>query len=107
MESFGLGSALSAIQGGQMVYFHTKNTNLGKFMRVYEDVVLLSGHLVYFIAIWYILWPFGIFHGHLVYFMAIWYISWPFGIFYVWPFGIFYGLWYIFIALYMCVLKTK
>jgi hypothetical protein len=29
-------------------------------------------------AIWYILWPFGIFYGHLVYFMAIWYILWPF-----------------------------
>jgi hypothetical protein len=25
-------------------------------------------------AIWYILWPFGIFCGHLEYFMAIWYI---------------------------------
>jgi hypothetical protein len=33
-------------------------------------------------AIWYILWPFGIFYGHLVYFMAIWYIVW--------------SLWYIF-----------
>jgi hypothetical protein len=44
------------------------------------------GHLVYFVAIWYILrpfgifcsiwyilWPFGIFCGHLVYFVAIWY----------------------------------
>jgi hypothetical protein len=40
------------------------------------------GHLVYFMAIWYILWPFGIFYGHLVYFMAIRYILWPFGIFY-------------------------
>jgi hypothetical protein len=47
-------------------------------------------------AIWYILWPFGIFYGHLVYFMAIWYILWSFGIFYghlvIWyifpPFGI-------------------
>jgi hypothetical protein len=29
---------------------------------------------IYFMAIWYILWPFGIFYGHLVYFMAIWYI---------------------------------
>jgi hypothetical protein len=37
--------------------------------------------LVYFMAIWYILWPFGIFYGHLLYFMAIWYILWPFGIF--------------------------
>jgi hypothetical protein len=24
-------------------------------------------HLVYFVAFWYILWPFGIFCGHLVY----------------------------------------
>jgi hypothetical protein len=34
-------------------------------------------------AIWYIIWPFGIFYGHLVYFMAILNILWPFGIFYV------------------------
>jgi hypothetical protein len=27
----------------------------------------------------HILWPFCIFYGHLVYFMAIWYILWPFG----------------------------
>jgi hypothetical protein len=51
-------------------------------------------------AIWYILWPFGIFYGkliycnlvvlwqfgkfygHFVYFLAIWYILWPFGIFF-------------------------
>jgi hypothetical protein len=30
------------------------------------------GHLVYFTAICYILWPFGIFYGYLVYFMVIW-----------------------------------
>jgi hypothetical protein len=42
---------------------------------------IFCGHLVYFMAIWYILWPFGIFYGHLVYFMAIWYILWTFGIF--------------------------
>jgi hypothetical protein len=33
-------------------------------------------------AIWYILWPFGIFYGHLVYIMAIWYIFPRFGILY-------------------------
>jgi hypothetical protein len=45
----------------------------------------------------FILWPFGQFSGHLVYFMAIWYIFmviwfilWPFGIF-LWPFSLFYG----------------
>jgi hypothetical protein len=38
--------------------------------------------VVYFMAIWYILWPFGIFSGHLVYFMAIWYIFPRFGTMY-------------------------
>jgi hypothetical protein len=33
-----------------------------------EDVGVFYGHLAYFTAIWYILWPFGIFYGHLVYF---------------------------------------
>jgi hypothetical protein len=28
---------------------------------------ILNGHWVYFTAIGYILWPFGIFHGYLVY----------------------------------------
>jgi hypothetical protein len=46
-----------------------------------NGVDIYYGHLVYFTAIWYILWPFGIFCGHLVYFVAIWYILWPFGIF--------------------------
>jgi hypothetical protein len=32
-------------------------------------------------AIWYILWPFGISYGHLVHFVAIWDILWPLGIF--------------------------
>jgi hypothetical protein len=31
---------------------------------------------------WYILRQLGIFYGHLVYFVAIWYILWPFGIFF-------------------------
>jgi hypothetical protein len=44
-------------QGCQMVCFQTKNTNLGKFWRVFQWKIL-----VYFMAIWYILWPFG----HLV-----------------------------------------
>jgi hypothetical protein len=43
--------------------------------------------LEYFVVIWYILWPFGIFYAHLVYFMAIWYI--------LWPFGIFFPFWYV------------
>jgi hypothetical protein len=36
-----------------------------------EDFGLFYGHLVYFTAILYILWPLGIFCGHLVYFMVI------------------------------------
>jgi hypothetical protein len=35
---------------------------------------IFCGHLVYFVAIWYILWPFDIF-------VAIWYIVLPFGMF--------------------------
>jgi hypothetical protein len=33
-----------------------------------EDVGKLYGHLVYFTAIWYILWPLGTFHGYLIHF---------------------------------------
>jgi hypothetical protein len=43
-----------------MVYFQTKNPNVGKFWEglSMEDV----------------LWPFGTFYGNVVYFVAIWYI---------------------------------
>jgi hypothetical protein len=37
---------------------------------------------IYFVAIWFILRPFGIFRGHFVYFMVIWYIFTVFGMFY-------------------------
>jgi hypothetical protein len=37
--------------------------------------------LVYFMSIWSILLPFGIFCGHLIYFVVVWYILWSFGIF--------------------------
>jgi hypothetical protein len=46
----------TADQGCQMVYFQTKNLNLGKFWRVFQWKVL-----VYVMAIWYILWSIGIF----------------------------------------------
>jgi hypothetical protein len=39
------------------------------------------------VAIWYILWPFGIFYCHLVYFVAIWYI--------LLSFGIYFSYWYV------------
>jgi hypothetical protein len=52
-----------------MVYFQTKNTNLGKFWRAFDWKIL-----IYFMAIWYILLIFGIFYDHLVLFVSIWYI---------------------------------
>jgi hypothetical protein len=43
-----------------------------------EDVRIFNGHLayltivlVYFVAIWYILWQFGIFYSYLVYFPVL------------------------------------
>jgi hypothetical protein len=63
-------------QGCQMACF-TIEPKMGKFWRDLQRKML-----VYFMAIWYILWPFGIYcYGHLVYFVAIWYTSWLFGIF--------------------------
>jgi hypothetical protein len=43
-------------QSCQMVYFQTKNPNLGKFWRALEWIMW-----VYFMTIWNTLWPFGIF----------------------------------------------
>jgi hypothetical protein len=63
----------------QMTYFQTKNPNFGNFWRVLQWKML-----VYFIAFWSNLRPFGIIFAHLVYFVAIWYVLLPFG-------GIFYG----------------
>jgi hypothetical protein len=54
-----------------MVYFQTKTLNLGKFWRVLQRKLL-----VYFVAIWSILRPFGIFFCHSVY---LWYIFPRFG----------------------------
>jgi hypothetical protein len=50
-----------------MVYFQTKNPNLGKFCTVLrmEDIGIFHGRLVYLPTIWNYLWPFGIFYGHL------------------------------------------
>jgi hypothetical protein len=92
-----------------MVYFQTKNSNLGKFWKVLQKKILVFlwliclfyglmvfcmanwyivwpigtfwGHLVHFVVIWYILWSFGTFCGHLVHFVVIWYILWSFGTF--------------------------
>jgi hypothetical protein len=59
----------SAKQGCQMVYFQTKNTNLGKFWRALKWKML-----VYVMVIWNILRPFDILYSHLV-------MLWSFGIF--------------------------
>jgi hypothetical protein len=63
--------------GCQMAYFQTKNPNLGKFWRVLQWKMLK-----YFMVKWSILWPFGILSSHLVYIMAIWYIFPSFGMLY-------------------------
>jgi hypothetical protein len=47
------------LQGCQMAHFQSKNPNLGKFWRFLQWKILL-----YFMAIWFILLPFGIFCGH-------------------------------------------
>jgi hypothetical protein len=39
-----------------------------------EDTGIFYDHLVCFIAILYILWPFGTFYGYLVYFSPFWYV---------------------------------
>jgi hypothetical protein len=60
-----------------MVYFQTKNPNLGKFWRVLlamKDVGIFYDHMVYFNAIPSILWPFGIFCGHFGTIFQFWYI---------------------------------
>jgi hypothetical protein len=69
-----------------MVYFRTQNSNLGKFWRT-----LKLKMLVYFMVIWNIFRPFGIFYGHLEYISAICYILWSLGNIVV--------IWYIFLCL--------
>jgi hypothetical protein len=61
-----------------MVYFQTKNPNWGKFWRVLQRMML-----VYFVDIWYILRPIGMYCGlsvhfiviYIVYFSPFWYIA--------------------------------
>jgi hypothetical protein len=66
---------LGTRQGCQMVYFQTKNPNLGKLWRALDWIML-----IYFMAIWNILQTFGIFNDHLVHFVCIGYISSDFGL---------------------------
>jgi hypothetical protein len=71
-------------QGCQMASFHTKNPNLGKFMRILQWIGVgifygnyvgsFYGHLVYFVAIWYIFVAIWYILRPLVYFPPFWYI---------------------------------
>jgi hypothetical protein len=66
-------------RGCQMAYFQTKNSYLGKFWRDLQ---------------WKM--PVYIFYVYLVYFLAIWNTLWPFGIFYIWCFlEHFFPFWYV------------
>jgi hypothetical protein len=58
-----------------MVYFQTKNPNLGNFWRVLQwkmVVYFMSIWSTYYTAIGNILWLFGILCDHLVYFSPFW-----------------------------------
>jgi hypothetical protein len=56
----------ASVQGCQMVYFQTKNSNLGKFWRVLQwNMLVFYGHAFYFTATRHILRRFSIFCGNL------------------------------------------
>jgi hypothetical protein len=57
--------------------FKVKNPNLSNFWRFWQWKML-----VYFMPMWSLLRPFGLFCGHLVYFLAFWYMLWLSGIFF-------------------------
>jgi hypothetical protein len=69
-------------QGCQIVYFQTKNPNLGKFWSVLQWKMLVN-----FTAFWSLLRPFGIFYAHLVCIFCG-----HFGTFSC--FGVFFPFWY-------------
>jgi hypothetical protein len=58
-----------------MVYFQTKNTNLGKFWRFLDGKMLL-----YVMAICNILRTFGLFYDNSVHIVFIWYVFFGLGI---------------------------
>jgi hypothetical protein len=57
--------------------FSNKNPSLGEYLRILQWKMC-----VYFINIWPILRPIGIFYAHFVYFTVIWYICFHFGLLY-------------------------
>jgi hypothetical protein len=44
-----------------MLYLHTKSTNCGIFRRILEQKISVYVLYIRHLAIWYILWPLGIF----------------------------------------------
>jgi hypothetical protein len=60
--------------GCQMVYFQTKNPNLGKFCNVLQRKML-----VFLRPFCLIIRPNGMLYGHLEHFVVIWYIFSRFG----------------------------
>jgi hypothetical protein len=56
-----------------MVYFQTKNPNLGKFLALDRKMP------IYYMSIWNILRTFWIIYDHWVHFVIIWYIFSSFG----------------------------
>jgi hypothetical protein len=63
-----------ADQGCQIAFFQTQKSKFEKILEglAIVDAGILHGHMVYFMAIWFILWPFGIFYGYLVYSFPFW-----------------------------------
>jgi hypothetical protein len=59
-----------------MVRLHTKNTNLGIFLKALElkFLIYMRTYIGCFMTISCILQPFGIFCGHLAYIFPFWYI---------------------------------
>jgi hypothetical protein len=56
--------------------FSNQKSQFGKILDglAMEDVGIVYGHLVYFMAIWSILFPFGMFYGHFGRFFSCWYV---------------------------------
>jgi hypothetical protein len=70
----GLPDGISAYQKSQFWYI-SEDLKIENVVRIFLLLFgIFYGHVVYFVVIWYILWPCGIFCSHLVYFMAMWYI---------------------------------
>jgi hypothetical protein len=63
------------VQGCQMVYFQTKNPNLGTFLEGLRNENVGK----FYIAFWNVGQPLGISYGNLVHLVVNWYIFFNFG----------------------------